>query len=109
MQNIIIAGDFNSNSIWDKWDRWWNHTDVVRELSENGIKSLYHELYSIEQGKEDKPTFFLQKKKEKSYHIDYFFGSNEFLNKQLSLKIENYEDWIDLSDHMPVIVDIQFQ
>lgn len=107
MQNIIIAGDFNSNSIWDKWDRWWNHTDVVRELSENGIKSFYHELNNIEQGKEVKPTFFLQKNKEKPYHIDYFFGSAEILKKIISLKIENYKDWINISDHMPILIEIK--
>lgn len=106
MHNIIIAGDFNSNSIWDEWDRWWNHSDVVRELSEKGIKSFYHELNIIEHGKEVRPTFFLQKKKEKPYHIDYIFASDEFRKNIISFQIENYDDWINVSDHMPIVVEI---
>ena len=106
MKNILIAGDFNSNSIWDEWDRYWNHSDVVRELSEIGIKSLYHELNKIEHGKEVIPTFFMHKKKEKPYHIDYFFSSEEIQNNLISFKIENFEDWIKISDHVPIVIEI---
>jgi exonuclease III len=107
LENSIIAGDFNSNVIWDRWDRWWNHSDVVRELAELKIESLYHKFYSEEQGKESQPTFYLQKRIEKPYHIDYIFGSEEFSKSIKSLTIGKTEQWLKLSDHMPVIVEIE--
>jgi endonuclease/exonuclease/phosphatase family metal-dependent hydrolase len=97
---IIIAGDFNSNAIWDEWDRWWNHSDVVATLNEKGIKSVYHQKTNESQGNESKPTFYLQRKKEKAYHIDYVFTSHHFTSDKIH--IGNYEDWIEISDHVPI-------
>lgn len=103
-KKIIICGDFNSNSIWDKWDIWWNHSDCVRELESLNIFSLYHKLRKEKQGEEKTKTFFLHKKKEKSYHIDYFFLSEKFFKKSIDLKIESFEEWIDISDHLPLVL-----
>ena len=97
---IIIAGDFNSNKIWDEWDRWWNHSDVVKILGDQNIKSVYHELTGEEQGEESKPTFFLQRKREKAYHIDYFFVSDHFTPRKL--QIGDFKKWIEISDHLPL-------
>jgi len=106
MGNIIIAGDFNSNAIWDEWDRWWNHSDVIRELNEIGIESLYH-LHTREvQGQETTPTFYLQKNVHKPYHIDYCFASKKISEKLTEMKIELYESWKHLSDHAPMLVSI---
>jgi exonuclease III len=105
LNNTIIAGDFNSNTIWDEWDRWWNHSDVVKELEDLGIKSLYHNFTGEQQGKESQPTFYLHRKKEKPYHIDYVFGAKEYLTGLKKVEIGQPEKWLPLSDHAPIICE----
>jgi exonuclease III len=103
--DIVIAGDFNSNAIWDQWDRWWNHSDVVKILEEKNIKSVYHLNTKEEQRKESEPTFFLQKNQDKPYHIDYFFVSVGF-QKPKDFRVEKRDNWIKISDHVPLIVEL---
>ena len=105
-EDIIIAGDFNSNAIWDQWDRWWNHSDVVKILDDKGIKSIYHLTTREDQGLESIPTFFLQKNESKPYHIDYIFASSKFQNPK-EFRIEKREDWIQVSDHVPLVFEIE--
>ena len=105
-KKIMLAGDWNSNAIWDQWDRWWNHSDVVKHLSEMGIHSLYHDYYNEEQGKESNPTFFLQRNKAKPYHIDYIFASKEIQNHLKKIAIGEMEKWLMYSNHLPVICEL---
>lgn len=101
--NSLIIGDFNSNSIWDKPSRAWNHSEIVRDLEELNIYSLYHNFNNQAQGKEIHPTFFLQKNLNKPYHIDYIFGSPTFRKTLKKIEIGKVEDWIKHSDHLPMI------
>tara|TARA_Y100001972_G_scaffold128491_1_gene189735 strand:- start:3646 stop:4356 length:711 start_codon:yes stop_codon:yes gene_type:complete len=105
-KKIILAGDFNSNVIWDKWDRWWNHSDCTNELHELGIVSAYHSLMNEQQGKESQPTFFLQRNINKPYHIDYFYLSEHFLTPKSNVEIGEQSKWLDLSDHLPLILEL---
>ena len=105
LNKILIAGDFNSSKKWDQWDRWWNHTDVVRQLKEKGIESLYHTYYQEKQSEERIPTFYHHKNPEKPYHIDYFFGSPCFQSME-SFSIGKPINWLHLSDHMPLVLDL---
>lgn len=106
MTNCIIAGDFNSNKFWDEWDRWWNHTDVVRELEEIGIQSLYHLYFNEAQGEEKIPTLFFQRNRKKPYHIDYVFASKNNFDTISKLEVGLPEIWLQHSDHMPITVEL---
>lgn len=102
--NVLMAGDFNSNVIWDKPDRWWNHSNIVTQLRGMGIESLYHKFYNEVQGKELQPTFYLHRNFSKQYHIDYFFASQGFQERLKDVIVGKYENWKHLSDHIPIEV-----
>ncbi|MGC8775318.1 MAG: endonuclease/exonuclease/phosphatase family protein [Chlorobaculum sp.] len=104
-EQTALIGDLNSNARWDVWDRWWNHSDVVQQLQKIGLTSLYHHVYGEQQGTETMATFYMHRKREKPYHIDYAFLSAKLLN-DATCEIGDPSAWLEQSDHMPLIVDI---
>lgn len=103
--NTMVLGDFNSNTIWDKPDRWWSHSGVVDELAELDIHSVYHYLRGVNQGSEPEPTFFHQRNINKPYHIDYVFACTDLLSS-IDIIIGKASDWLEISDHMPLLVTL---
>lgn len=101
-----LIGDLNSNSRWDVSDRWWNHSDVVADIRELGLESVYHHCRGESQGQEETPTFFMNRRIERHYHIDYAFLSETLLSKA-TVDVGPPERWLEFSDHMPVIVHIE--
>jgi exonuclease III len=102
----ILCGDFNSNSIWDKPRRAWNHSDCVATLGAAGFRSLYHAASGEAQGEERRATFYLHRNVEKPYHLDYIFAHRYALPAGWrGLTVGDPDDWLALSDHMPVIAE----
>ena len=106
-EKIIIAGDFNSSSKWDRKGRKSNHSNIVKALDEHGIKSAYHEHFAEEQGQESQATLFFTYNEEKPFHIDYCFASEWFCQRLRSMTLGESKDWLEDSDHMPLIMDFE--
>ena len=103
-KKTILAGDFNSNTIWDKPRREGNHSTVVEFLANKGIHSTYHKFFNQTQGQEKHNTLFMYRHKNKSYHIDYCFASDDLVNKLSHVEIGKHSKWCKHSDHTPLIV-----
>jgi exodeoxyribonuclease-3 len=103
-KQTILAGDFNSNTIWDRKYREGNHSNVVKRLEEKGIYSTYHLHHKQKQGTEQHPTLYMYRHKNKPYHIDYCFVSADLADKLKSVEIGEHKFWTQYSDHVPVIV-----
>lgn len=102
---VVVAGDFNSNARWDGERRDWNHSRVVAELRDRGLVSIYHAYKNEEHGEETSPTFHLQKNKTKDFHIDYIFAPDAW-QQRLHMTVEDCSEWLPHSDHCPLTLDL---
>ena len=104
-KSSVIAGDFNSNAIWNHEHKIMNHSKVVEYcVRELGLVSSYHKKISADHGKEEHPTIYWQHNRAKPYHIDYCFVPESW--EIDNVEIGTFDDWHDKSDHCPVIVDV---
>ena len=101
--NLIMIGDYNSNSVFDKEHYGYNnHTAVVKQLQAVGIEDMYHYLTGEQQGKESSPTFFLYRHRDKAYHIDHCFANPKLVQ---AMEVARDMKWLELSDHLPIIIN----
>ncbi len=105
-QDTIICGDFNSNKCWNEKYKNCNHSDVVQSMEDLGLVSLYHQTTNLAQGNETKPTLYLYRNLSRPYHIDYAFVPHQLITDNSKLEVGNHGDWLDHSDHMPIIFEI---
>ena len=72
------------------------------QLESLGFVSSYQKNTNECFGAEGLATFFQTKAKSKKYHIDYLYIRSLEVT---SFKVGDYEDWIKLSDHVPIVVE----
>jgi len=108
--NTIVAGDFNWNVVWDESPKSrlrGDFSDTLGVLNDCGLQSVYHSVTNTEFGTEDDPTFFMHKNEERPYHIDYVFAPDRMVESVTEFTVGEYDDWFDVSDHLPIVVELQ--
>jgi endonuclease/exonuclease/phosphatase family metal-dependent hydrolase len=103
--HTIAIGDFNSNTIWDRRYREHSHSALVAKLADLGLVSVYHTLREERQGQEVTPTQFMYRHLAKPYHLDYAFVSHQ-LTRLCGLHIGEPGEWLQMSDHMPLLLTL---
>ena len=101
----VMAGDFNHHPRWDTPCGRNNFRDVCSSLSSLGLKSAYHTATGEAHGAELQSTHYLHRKHERPYHIDYCFVHSGSRLRQT--QVGAFEEWRKVSDHVPVIVDVE--
>ena len=102
----VFGGDFNNSVIWDKPNNQNNFQNINSKLEDLGFNSAYHSQTADQFGSEETATFFHTKQESKKYHIDYLYFKSL---KSSSVELGKYEDWIKLSDHSPLIVELSIR
>lgn len=124
---IIMCGDFNSSAVFNPKHTYKrshrdihgnpkNHTCLDCKLNKKGLVSVYHELTKEKSGEEKYATFFQARHFDEPFHLDYVYASKELIKGKTTFKNEekgnnlpnefeilDKDEWISLSDHLPII------
>ena len=102
-QPCIFGGDFNNSPMWDKKNKPNNFHNINKTLNSFGFSSAYHSFTGDSIGFESQATLFHTKNESKRYHIDYLYFKSL---KVKSVEVGLFNDWIQYSDHVPVIAEV---
>jgi hypothetical protein len=101
----VVAGDLNSNAIFDA-NRVLNHSTFVERMRKLAMFSAYHAHYGEPHGAESRPTFFLYRHRDKPFHFDYVFLPERWRRAVRSVQLGAPDEWLSQSDHLPLTVSL---
>jgi exodeoxyribonuclease III len=103
--DTVLMGDLNSNQHQDALGRLGSHDWVVRALADLDLVSAYHYFHRETQGRESQSTFFMNRKIERPFHLDYVFIPRRWLKKLGRVRVGKPQVWLKYSDHCPVFLE----
>lgn len=103
-QPAMVAGDFNSNSVWDVKTKG-GHAHLVERLRGLGLASAYHAHFNEQQGGESRPTFF-QNRTRSARTISTTSSCRGSGLRLCHVDVGVTAKWLKHSDHMPVVVSM---
>ncbi len=103
--DLVVAGDFNAMVTPLAKRESKQALALFDRLNRLGLTSAYHSVSARIHGDEPHPTHFFRWKREHPFHIDYCFVPQSW--RVVSAEIGDAETWGGLSDHLPLIVDLE--
>jgi hypothetical protein len=107
----ILAGDFNQSVVFDKGKgQGRRFGDVLRLLGDAGLASAWHDSTDEKHGEESQATLHWRWQEASRFHIDYVFYPPQALSVT-SARLGTYPQYVaeKISDHVPLIVDLEFK
>ena len=101
----ILTGDYNTPNIEEPVEK--SGFNVVESFRKLEVFSAYHEYFKKGYGEHSHNTFYQHRKTDVKHMLDYCFASKAIIEKITKVEIGKYEDWIEFSDHFPLIIDIE--
>ncbi|MDQ2726807.1 MAG: endonuclease/exonuclease/phosphatase family protein [Actinomycetota bacterium] len=112
--DTIVAGDFNIGHALGRTvpNAWVTRAHAL--WTELGLVSAYHFWFKEDLTVPTRATHFWTYKQEHGWHIDYVLIHRSRLEQLQAVTVGSYEEWIRAgaaarSDHVPIIVDIDWR
>jgi len=106
-KDLIIIGDTNSTSVLNhQHPKEKNHDAMVEWLQGKGLVDAYNYVTGEAQGEETIPTFYWWRREDKPFHLDRAYVSPDRLKDFTLPPLPEHKDWLQYSDHMPIVLDI---
>jgi exodeoxyribonuclease III len=106
---VIVIGDFNIDkklpSSYSGIQRGKGFEQIIGQLKKFELESCYHYFSKEEYGSESEATYYHYRKRDRPFHIDYCFASKEILKETEQFYILESNDWSELSDHLPLVLE----
>ena len=80
---------------------------LPEEFIRYGLISCYHVHYNVGFGEEPHATHYFYRQRERVFHYDFCFVPKKWRKRIANVSVGSYEDWMGLSDHCPLIVDLK--
>jgi endonuclease/exonuclease/phosphatase family protein len=101
----LLIGDLNDNVTWDTAG-YPSFTTLSTLLGTMGLTNLYHARTGEPAGSESRGSFYFYRRAERPYLIDHAYWPASQLPRVLQFSVGEPEDWLDVSDHTPLILDL---
>jgi len=98
----VVLGDFNASASF-AGSAWRDLAELMRGLD---LTSAYHHFSGDPFGEERAHTHFHRGNVDRPFHLDYCFVPNSWVPKIRRVEVGAHADWNSVSDHVPVIVDL---